>query len=401
LNGNWLSGDGGNEGISIDADGDVGVGTASPSAKLEVYGASHAIKITNTLETYSGILFEDAQVSTENASIMFNSDASSNGGNELTFFHKGDPRIGIQDNLYFRPNGTTYPLVAYHRTWTNLLGQNFSMPVLSPSISTGGLLGTPTFPWLSVYSWTYFIKTGFVMSFFDTYDDLALLNAIEADTFWDASLQHHVMVMKEESIPSLLLKRDTLADGSPGENYIDMRKFMGLTIGSFRQLDKQTKDRDRRLEARTDILAEALSIDFQEQGTITQSLTDQGSSQAMDTEIRIRFSEAFQSQLPKGQEVIVHITPRSWYQQYMISSIDEEGFVLKVKMDPGENSFSFNWQATTQLVKTIDSQEAHMDDIFYKAPIEIKGDYPVLNEDAILEERREASRRAYDQRNNK
>src|SRR5690606_36217815 len=38
LGSNWISGDGGNEGISIDANGKVGIGTASPSQSLSVDG---------------------------------------------------------------------------------------------------------------------------------------------------------------------------------------------------------------------------------------------------------------------------------------------------------------------------------------------------------------------------
>jgi hypothetical protein len=38
LNGNFLSNDGGNEGIKIDNDGNVGIGTSSPTSKLDVTG---------------------------------------------------------------------------------------------------------------------------------------------------------------------------------------------------------------------------------------------------------------------------------------------------------------------------------------------------------------------------
>ncbi len=40
LSGNWLSNDGGNEGIQIQNDGDVGVGTSTPDARLDVEGGS-------------------------------------------------------------------------------------------------------------------------------------------------------------------------------------------------------------------------------------------------------------------------------------------------------------------------------------------------------------------------
>ncbi|GAA4386872.1 hypothetical protein GCM10023186_31960 [Hymenobacter koreensis] len=49
LNGNWLSNDGGNEGLRIDNSGNVGVGTATPSARLEVAGSSGspALRLSN------------------------------------------------------------------------------------------------------------------------------------------------------------------------------------------------------------------------------------------------------------------------------------------------------------------------------------------------------------------
>ena len=40
LNSHWLSGDGGNEGVFVDNSGNVGIGTSSPGAKLDVNGAA-------------------------------------------------------------------------------------------------------------------------------------------------------------------------------------------------------------------------------------------------------------------------------------------------------------------------------------------------------------------------
>ncbi|HOA10704.1 MAG TPA: hypothetical protein PKN65_10540, partial [Tenuifilaceae bacterium] len=43
----WLSGDGGNEGISVDASGNVGIGTTTPEAKLNIYaGDGNGLKIS-------------------------------------------------------------------------------------------------------------------------------------------------------------------------------------------------------------------------------------------------------------------------------------------------------------------------------------------------------------------
>ena len=54
--------------------GDVGIGTNNPLHKLEVYGSSSNIAITNTAETDAGIIFRDSGgLATQAAAIKFNS----------------------------------------------------------------------------------------------------------------------------------------------------------------------------------------------------------------------------------------------------------------------------------------------------------------------------------------
>ena len=49
LNGNWLSNDGGSEGVFVATDGDVGIGTSSPGAVLDVYGSgTYGLRVTET-----------------------------------------------------------------------------------------------------------------------------------------------------------------------------------------------------------------------------------------------------------------------------------------------------------------------------------------------------------------
>ena len=47
-NNQWISGDGGNEGIKIHANGNVGIGTSNPAAKLDVIGPSRFNGVINT-----------------------------------------------------------------------------------------------------------------------------------------------------------------------------------------------------------------------------------------------------------------------------------------------------------------------------------------------------------------
>ncbi|MCG8579784.1 MAG: hypothetical protein MI866_07710 [Bacteroidales bacterium] len=53
--GNWISGDGDNEGIYIDTDGDVGLGLTNPSKQLHVYGAGQGRFENSTNERYVDI----------------------------------------------------------------------------------------------------------------------------------------------------------------------------------------------------------------------------------------------------------------------------------------------------------------------------------------------------------
>ena len=70
LNGNYLSGDGGDEGVFVAANGKVGIGTTAPEQLLHVSGGSARIKIETTLgnqnpvlelagTTYTNFIFSD------------------------------------------------------------------------------------------------------------------------------------------------------------------------------------------------------------------------------------------------------------------------------------------------------------------------------------------------------
>ena len=101
LNGNWLSGDGGNEGVSVRADGNVGIGTTNPATTLDVNGPAtirQALTITNTTVhgnmtfTNAGTYFDDLSFSVNNIKIS--------GATDIV----ADPVYGTLD---FDTDGTT------------------------------------------------------------------------------------------------------------------------------------------------------------------------------------------------------------------------------------------------------------------------------------------------------
>jgi hypothetical protein len=75
--------------------GDVGIGTTTPDQKLDIYGATENIEITNTSETDAGIFFNDAQALTSQyAKILYNCST-----NDLSFLNaSGTPRMVIESS---------------------------------------------------------------------------------------------------------------------------------------------------------------------------------------------------------------------------------------------------------------------------------------------------------------
>ena len=61
LNGNYLSGDGGDEGVFVDSSGNVGIGTASPDETVHIYSANNAyVRFESAINQSSGFqMYED------------------------------------------------------------------------------------------------------------------------------------------------------------------------------------------------------------------------------------------------------------------------------------------------------------------------------------------------------
>ncbi len=313
--------------------GSVGIGTASPSHKLHINSETGN---ANTLRLTSGN-------SVSNAKLNF-------GDAEYVYLHEH-----IDDNLWLKANSVT--LQGY----------------LYPNGAGAYNYGNSSKYFYSVYAddHNYIGLFGYT---FDTYDDLALLNSIETETFWDEKLGHHVMIMKPESMPKCITNYQD-ADYDPSKPFISMKKTNGLFIGAIRQLDREGKQRDERLALRTELLANAMGYSYNETDVIEQTITDFGNTAALGNEVTVSFATTFSSKLGDNQKPVIQITPNGNYDKYYIKSKDAKGFTIVVT---GANEgFSFDWVAMAKVKVSLDSEQ-HLDDIFYKDPIEVTGNYPTL-----------------------
>lgn len=160
---------------------------------------------------------------------------------------------------------------------------------------------------------------------------------------------------------------------------LSKHKWNGLLSGAIRQLDKETDQRDERLEARDDILAEALGVSFNnlEKGISTRKIIDCGTVDMTNTELWISFSEEFTVELNDDIIPVVTVTPNCPGVVLCITEKDNTGF--RVMGISGSGEFSFDWIAVAKirLTKTDDSVE-HLDDVFFREFKEIPKDaFPV------------------------
>ncbi len=250
-----------------------------------------------------------------------------------------------------------------------------------PDWNEYGYIGNATLHWNRMYADRFYANTNFKI--FDTYDDLSLLHNIEADTLWDPILKHHIMKIKPESFPKCIINYDDIVKGEKNL-MVSISDMSGLLIGATRQLDRETKARAQRLTARTDILANAVGINFNKanKGNLKIKISDFGTEKMQGSEMWVSYSKEFSSQIGDNIPVIT-ITPNSPGVVLCITKKTADGF--KVVGNSGNSNFSFDWIAMAKVdIKISDSKETdHIDDVFYRKSFEIpKGNYEVIDHNA-------------------
>ena len=183
------------------------------------------------------------------------------------------------------------------------------------------------------------------------------------------------MIIKPESLPRCILNYGELAAGNTDTEFIDLQNLDGLLIGTARQLDRETKARDKRLVARTDLLADALGLDFSEQGgnVITKKIYEFGTATMESSEVWVSFPSDFASQL--SNTPVVTITSNSPDVVLYVSDKNAEGF--KVVNTFGKKDITFDWSAFAKVqVNRAVTDADHLDDVFYRKSFELpRGSY--------------------------
>jgi hypothetical protein len=358
--------------------GHVGIGTTSPTKRLHVVNdidADGVAAIDNaTPGGFAGIYFYQSGSSNYRGHVGY-----VNTGGTSTFGGKGAFQIasGNRPIIFSATNGTeTYNEVArfdninssFILNTANLdydiIGDNSAgEPTWRPSAPDWGYLGTSSNYWFRVYANNYYYSgtSGGSWTSFDTYDDLKLLNDIKMDYYWDDKLNNHVAVINPKTIPKCILSDDKNED----EVFIDVKKLDGLFIGSLRQLDFETKLRDKKIIGK---LNEIIASDED------KILSDFGSASGNKSEIIVYFSDEFANN-NDGVNYNIQITPTSPHKYYYLKEKHKNYFVVSVE---SMGIFTFDWLVN---IKNENNQKInHEEDVF--APTgwgKVEGDYPNIN----------------------
>jgi len=258
--------------------------------------------------------------------------------------------------------GTTYFDVGANDWQTDYLAGE---PTLHPIDADWGYIGTSSLNWWYMYAHQYYGESTSII-LFDTYDDLALLHAIEGDTLWDPVLGHHVMQIRPETFPKCITNYEENSE----KLFISAQRTDGLLIGAVRQLDNEAKTRDERLAQRTDILATACGADF-DNDYAEIKIFEFGTAQIVSGICHVWFPNGFTSKLD-GATPVVTLTANAPCADLWIAEKNSLGFT--VKSNNLDVSIGFDWSAFARVeIET----GGDVGDVFQTEKPNIRGNYPL------------------------
>ncbi len=342
----------------------VYVGENGADDRLTLYGGSMAISIGGSVGAAGNVL-------------------TSNGTTASWAAPGGGSSLWTDQGSYYYANNNSYCRVDDDQNLTSQANYWVWAPsttgiIFGPDDSGYGWCGTTDDHFYGVAA--DYLRYDENSQLFDTYDDLALLNAIEADTVWDPVLKHHKLWVNEETLPLCVTNYRERAANPNVPIMSDVGSWIGLLTGTARQLDRETDLRDKRLAARDDILAKAVGLDFgnADKDAIKINVSDFGTSKMQGSDIWVSFSTQFSTQLDNSIPIVT-VTPNSPNVVLYITEKTTKGF--KVIGVSGNDEFSFDWIAMAKVevkIEKSDNDIDHIDDIFYVEKKEIpKNAYPV------------------------
>ncbi|MBP6661427.1 MAG: hypothetical protein KA174_12130 [Chitinophagales bacterium] len=368
-------------------DGNVGIGTSTPARRLEV---NNTMKFTNSSADANDGVFGNAPFSSGLNLVGIN-----DGGGRVTKFWGGlQQQENSNNNLFI---GTTRIGIAVGPT-SNLLSfgdgaylqigewqQDDRLTIKGnvwPETAGSFDCGNGSHYWYTVYADDHDYKGVFGYTF-DVYDDLKLLHSIKSTRFMDPKLGHVVEVVDPTTWPKCITNYED-KDYNPAEPFLSGKKTFGLLMGAARQLDKETKQRDERLNAKADIIASAVGIDFNST-TIEKTIEDFGSVSSKGNTLSITFSNDFKKQL-HGKLPVVIISPTVSSSDYYVSTTTSEGFTVKTNSE----MLSFNWLAKAKVNINLDNTKNvnNLNNIFYTEPINLDGNYPLIEDKSPKDEKK-------------
>jgi hypothetical protein len=275
LNGNYLSNDGGNEGVSVDNVGNVGIGTNVPTNKLHV--------VDNSSTGWSGILTLDGNVATSGVSLnmrnnndvewhLDNAGSASSTPNTINLWNNVSNStvftMGTDGQLKLNTTGNNSLMITANTSDNNGMfimnantannwGNNWHEFLLFQKQGTtiGAIIGASNGTAVN-YNTTsdYRLKTDF-----KPFDGLSVINKIKTyDYAWksDYSRMYGVKAHElQEVLPYLVTgEKDAMdAEGKIKAQMVDYSKLSPILIKAVQELDQQNKilkAANRKLEKR-------------------------------------------------------------------------------------------------------------------------------------------------------